>query len=156
MLYLSRTARRGSFPLTGRGDFWQLHALFRKMSTVGDMALSRPELGIKRTCQHCGARFYDLARDPIVCPKCGHEHTADMFNRMKRTRPVEAVARAPKRGPGEETAAAEEELDVELDDVAEDEEDAEFEDASELGEDDDDMAEVVENLDEDESDEDLR
>jgi hypothetical protein len=29
--------------------------------------------GTKRTCQNsdCGARFYDLARDPIACPVCG-------------------------------------------------------------------------------------
>lgn len=28
--------------------------------------------GTKRTCQNgsCGARFYDLGRDPIVCPIC--------------------------------------------------------------------------------------
>lgn len=29
--------------------------------------------GTKRTCQNdaCGARFYDLNRDPIECPVCG-------------------------------------------------------------------------------------
>jgi hypothetical protein len=27
--------------------------------------------GTKRTCQACEVRFYDLARSPIVCPKCG-------------------------------------------------------------------------------------
>jgi uncharacterized protein (TIGR02300 family) len=29
--------------------------------------------GMKRTCQssECGARFYDLARNPIICPVCG-------------------------------------------------------------------------------------
>ena len=29
--------------------------------------------GMKRTCQssECGARFYDLNRNPIVCPVCG-------------------------------------------------------------------------------------
>ena len=29
--------------------------------------------GTKRTCQsnECGARFYDLGRDPIICPICG-------------------------------------------------------------------------------------
>lgn len=29
--------------------------------------------GTKRTCQssECGARFYDLNRDPIACPICG-------------------------------------------------------------------------------------
>jgi uncharacterized protein (TIGR02300 family) len=31
------------------------------------------ERGTKRTCQSasCGARFYDLNRDPIACPICG-------------------------------------------------------------------------------------
>ena len=29
--------------------------------------------GTKRTCQNsdCGSRFYDLNRDPVVCPVCG-------------------------------------------------------------------------------------
>lgn len=31
----------------------------------------KPELGTKRTCPSCAARFYDLLKDPIVCPKCG-------------------------------------------------------------------------------------
>ena len=31
--------------------------------------------GAKRTCQNseCGARFYDLNRDPITCPVCASE-----------------------------------------------------------------------------------
>ncbi len=33
--------------------------------------MSKPELGIKRQCRNCGNRFYDLSRDPIICPKCG-------------------------------------------------------------------------------------
>ena len=33
--------------------------------------MAKPELGAKRQCQHCGAKFFDLNRDPIVCPKCG-------------------------------------------------------------------------------------
>jgi uncharacterized protein (TIGR02300 family) len=32
--------------------------------------LPRPELGTKRLCANCGAKFYDLGHDPIVCPKC--------------------------------------------------------------------------------------
>lgn len=27
--------------------------------------------GTKRVCQACDIRFYDLSRDPIVCPSCG-------------------------------------------------------------------------------------
>ena len=33
--------------------------------------MSKPELGTKRQCQNCGAKFFDLNKDPIVCPKCG-------------------------------------------------------------------------------------
>jgi len=33
--------------------------------------VAKPELGTKRICASCGAKFYDLSRDPIVCPKCG-------------------------------------------------------------------------------------
>jgi len=33
--------------------------------------VAKPELGIKRLCAGCGAKFYDLNRDPITCPKCG-------------------------------------------------------------------------------------
>ena len=33
--------------------------------------MAKPELGTKRQCQNCGSKFYDLSRDPILCPKCG-------------------------------------------------------------------------------------
>jgi uncharacterized protein (TIGR02300 family) len=33
--------------------------------------VAKPELGSKRQCQNCGAKFFDLNRDPIICPKCG-------------------------------------------------------------------------------------
>jgi uncharacterized protein (TIGR02300 family) len=32
--------------------------------------VAKPELGTKRLCGSCGAKFYDLSKDPIVCPKC--------------------------------------------------------------------------------------
>src|SRR5271165_2769845 len=30
----------------------------------------KAERGTKRACQSCGSKFYDLNRDPIVCPIC--------------------------------------------------------------------------------------
>jgi uncharacterized protein (TIGR02300 family) len=33
--------------------------------------VAKPELGAKHQCQNCGAKFFDMNRDPIVCPKCG-------------------------------------------------------------------------------------
>ncbi len=32
--------------------------------------MAKPNLGTKRLCQNCGAKFYDLSKTPIVCPKC--------------------------------------------------------------------------------------
>ncbi len=31
---------------------------------------TKAERGTKRVCQSCGSKFYDLSRDPIVCPIC--------------------------------------------------------------------------------------
>jgi uncharacterized protein (TIGR02300 family) len=36
----------------------------------------KAELGTKRTCPSCGAKFYDLLRSPVVCPKCGQSFVA--------------------------------------------------------------------------------
>jgi uncharacterized protein (TIGR02300 family) len=33
--------------------------------------VAKPELGSKRLCASCGAKFYDLNKSPITCPKCG-------------------------------------------------------------------------------------
>lgn len=35
--------------------------------------MAKPGLGTKRLCPHCGAKFYDLDKSPIVCPKCASE-----------------------------------------------------------------------------------
>ena len=32
--------------------------------------MAKSDWGEKRECQECQARFYDLKRDPIMCPKC--------------------------------------------------------------------------------------
>jgi uncharacterized protein (TIGR02300 family) len=32
--------------------------------------VAKPDLGTKRLCGSCGAKFYDLNKTPIVCPKC--------------------------------------------------------------------------------------
>jgi uncharacterized protein (TIGR02300 family) len=32
--------------------------------------VTKPELGNKHQCQNCGTKFFDMNRNPIVCPKC--------------------------------------------------------------------------------------
>jgi len=68
--------------------------------------VAKPELGTKRLCTNCGAKFYDLNKDPIVCPKC---HTAlELAASPPRGRPDAAAARAPvPQQPEEEVVAPE-------------------------------------------------
>jgi uncharacterized protein (TIGR02300 family) len=48
--------------------------------------------GSKRTCQNCAARFYDLNKSPIKCPKCGREHDREDFVKVRRGRGAAAAA----------------------------------------------------------------
>lgn len=48
--------------------------------------------GTKRTCQSCSARFYDLNKSPIKCPKCGREHDREDFVKVRRGRGAAAAA----------------------------------------------------------------
>lgn len=49
--------------------------------------MAKPELGQKHSCVSCGARFFDLGKEPAVCPKCGAEQPAEQ-PRLKRTVPL--------------------------------------------------------------------
>jgi uncharacterized protein (TIGR02300 family) len=50
--------------------------------------LGKIERGIKRICQECGALYYDLEKDPIICPKCGAEFDPEAILKSRRTRPL--------------------------------------------------------------------
>ena len=125
--------------------------------------MAKPEWGVKRICTNCQARFYDLQKNPIECPSCGTTFEPEVFAKPKRARsaaPSEAArkaaaAEAEKRKKAKEAAEAEDnDLDDDLDDDIEDEDDdGVLEDASDLGEDDDDVAEVLEKVDEDRKEE---
>lgn len=47
------------------------------MATALTVPSNKAERGTKRACQECEVRFYDLARDPMVCPACGAQRAAD-------------------------------------------------------------------------------
>ena len=44
--------------------------------------MAKPELGSKRQCMSCGAKFYDLNKDPATCPKCGTVFQAVALSRV--------------------------------------------------------------------------
>lgn len=116
-----------------------------------DARVVKAELGQKRVCMSCAAKFYDLNKDPIICPKCGTVFDVAAAAKPRRARAVADEKPAKKKAPKLAEVADVDVPDTEADDdaVADDEEEeGVIEDASELGEDDDDMAEVIENVDE--------
>ena len=102
-----------------------------------------PERGEKRLCGSCGVKFYDLNKDPIICPKCGEAHDPLAGLKLKRQNaPANEPAKsrnAPKAKPVED--------DEDLDDDDDDEDESLIEDTSDIGDDDDDLSEVREHID---------
>jgi uncharacterized protein (TIGR02300 family) len=56
-----------------------------------DAALANPALGAKQICPTCSTKFYDLARRPAHCPKCGAEFDPEEALRSRRVRARVAV-----------------------------------------------------------------
>jgi uncharacterized protein (TIGR02300 family) len=94
----------------------------------------KPELGAKRQCQNCGAKFFDLNKDPIVCPKCGTVFQGLVARAERATAKedeaedevaappgVELVSLDEVESPGEKVAEpVVDEIEVEDDDTADD------------------------------------
>jgi uncharacterized protein (TIGR02300 family) len=60
---------------------------------------TKAERGTKRTCQNpeCGSRFYDLNRDPIVCPICQTAYQLEPVPLMAGAAAPPAADKAPLR-----------------------------------------------------------
>ena len=82
--------------------------------------MAKPEWGAKRICHNCGTRYYDMRRDPIVCPSCGAEFDPEAFLKSRRSRVVatEEPAR-PKKAKPEVVEEDEETVDEAVEDEAE-------------------------------------
>ncbi len=65
-------------PCAAPADMHMRLQAFRHMRAGGagrrsfrGQTVAKPELGNKHQCQHCGTKFFDLNKTPVVCPKCG-------------------------------------------------------------------------------------
>ncbi len=92
--------------------------------------MAKPELGTKRICVACAARFYDLTKSPAVCPKCHTEQPIDQPRPRRAGGNVVEDKRPKKPAP----APGAEEMDIEVEDVEDVEEDV-MEDTSDLEDD---------------------
>ena len=55
--------------------------------------MAKPEWGEKHRCSSCGKPFYDMQRDPIICPSCGDKHVPVKLLKSRRSTP--AAVKAP-------------------------------------------------------------
>ena len=109
------------------------------------MLVAKPEWGIKRVCQSCAAKFYDMKRSPITCPKCAAPFDPEALLKSRRSRPSPAkaakpvpppAAPAPKKPPADEIKV-DEDADTENTTASDDDSDdaSVLQDASELSDD---------------------
>ena len=88
--------------------------------------MAKTELGTKRACTSCGAKFYDLEKRPVECPKCEATFMPDVLLPSKETaaadaKPAEAEA-VDEKDDAEDTGDVEV---ISLDDVEGSDDDAE-------------------------------
>jgi uncharacterized protein (TIGR02300 family) len=67
-----------------------------RFAILRGVVMAKPELGTKRVCVQCGARFYDLMKQPAICPKCGAEQPAEQ-PRLRRLPAAPVEDKRPKK-----------------------------------------------------------
>jgi hypothetical protein len=119
-----------------------------KTKCEGEPIVTKLEWGTKRACQSCSARFYDMRRSPIVCPKCGEVFELQTLGRRTRNR-APVVDETIVKPLEEDILITDLDLPADLDeDLVEEDDDTLIEDTSDLGEDLEDMADVIDTVDE--------
>ena len=99
--------------------------------------MAKSELGTKRVCVACGARFYDLTKTPATCPKCGTEQPPDQPRTRRPGGNVVEERRVKK-------VAVAEDADVEVETAEDEADEGVLEDASELEDDADAIPDEIE------------
>ena len=61
------------------------------------MQLEQIDLGHKRTCPHCGAKYYDFYQEELDCPQCGKSIEAINITKPKRGRKAGIALAAPTK-----------------------------------------------------------
>ena len=91
--------------------------------------MPKEEWGVKRLCPNCSTRFYDLQKDPMTCPLCGHQFDSESLlnpkGRASITKKDESAPEADVSDDIDDTDVLDDEdTDVDLgDDLLEEEDD---------------------------------
>jgi uncharacterized protein (TIGR02300 family) len=126
---------------------------------IGDF-MEFSERGTKRICHSCSAKYYDLNRVPVLCPKCQTEfdpaaglklrsdtsykaHGGRAKSVFGRTGAADRAEAEPSASAGESDLSEDGDEKPETDEEIDDDGEA-VEDVAELGDDSDDLAEIIE------------
>jgi uncharacterized protein (TIGR02300 family) len=96
--------------------------------------MSKPEFGVKYTCEACAERFYDLNRAQAICFKCGAVQPPPkprMYRPLRGASDRGAFSRRPMPLPAEEKLEPADDLAVEEAELPDDE-DADLDDDAEV------------------------
>ena len=83
--------------------------------------MAKESWGKKRTCPKCDTRFYDLNKDPLICPNCEHTFSLDSIMEVFKKSTKDT---SPKKSTDEKNSSEIEGIepeDIILDDELEDE-----------------------------------
>lgn len=102
-------------------------------------------LGTKRHCQSCSGKFYDLNKDPIICPLCNTAFDPEVLLKSRRSKPVAALPSKPAAAPAE-NENTDDSIEEDIEDV-----DNDIENEDEVLDDDSDLIVVSKDGDEEEA-----
>ena len=103
--------------------------------------MAKPEWGTKRICQSCSAPFYDLRRDPIVCPKCEAVFDPEAILKSRKIKGAEEPPKPVKKEVKDPEEILKDDADADAEALPDAADDTVMEDTNDL--EDEDVTEVV-------------
>ena len=114
--------------------------------------MAKPEWGTKRLCPSCGARFYDMKRNPVTCPSCDSDVSIEPLLKPKKTavaKEAPVVAKVVEKPEVDESDELVDEVAAIADVEDDDDEDDLIVGVADLDEDEEDVSEIKEHIEED-------
>jgi uncharacterized protein (TIGR02300 family) len=115
-----------TIPFDTGGASWQ-SIFFQSLCEIQGKSpmSSKAARGTKRLCEGCGAKFYDLNNDPIICPMCEEEFkiAKPVDDKEAKAREAEELAAAEKAAAATKEEASVDDSEIDPDVAAVDDED---------------------------------
>lgn len=82
--------------------------------------MSKPEWGVKRHCPGCSALYYDMKKNPPVCPKCSAAFDPEALLKSRRKVVQDENKAAKKAAATAKPEETEEDVEIEVEEAGDD------------------------------------